>query len=219
MALDNAEWVDELSPINPLPTDSVGQGDYHIRTIKTVIDNTFVGEVGVDIYDSIGGPILVGPAAMNLLPSRVTALEGEIHNDFASPPQLGNVTPNTIAGTTGDFSGDVNLGGDVELTDGAKFTWGGDQILRFNGSSTQIGDATSNSVLRLSGGISTFSGDVDVAGQGRFFGDVLGTPSTFGVTLGTQAGGTFGAIEISGSAGGFIDFNLADSVDHHYRIL
>ena len=104
MALDNANYIAALSPADPLATDPVGEGDDHIRTVKTVLVNTFVGDIGAsDTYDSINGAVLIGPTVLNALPGRVTVVEGLV-NDLSSPPAIGDVAPNTGAFTTLDVT-------------------------------------------------------------------------------------------------------------------
>ena len=43
MGLESATWVDDLIITNPIGTDTIPQGDDHLRLIKTVMKNTFKG--------------------------------------------------------------------------------------------------------------------------------------------------------------------------------
>jgi len=63
-----------------------------------------------------------------------------------------NLTQTT--GTSATFSGSITL------SDAQPIKWGTENILSHNGTQTYLGDATSASVLTLSGGAATFAGDV-----------------------------------------------------------
>ena len=103
MALENAQWIDELVTTNPVFNDPVGQGDDHTRLLKVVLDNTFVG-AGGDIWDSVGGALLKGPAYLNALPA---ALDGVTAGDVTivgivsalnfAMPNLGKLTGRNFA--------------------------------------------------------------------------------------------------------------------------
>lgn len=41
MSLESASWVTQLVSTNPTATDKIGQGDDHLRMIKTVLQNSF----------------------------------------------------------------------------------------------------------------------------------------------------------------------------------
>ena len=41
MAVESASWVTELVDTNPVVGDPVGEGDDHLRMIKTVLKNSF----------------------------------------------------------------------------------------------------------------------------------------------------------------------------------
>ncbi len=47
MALETTTTIAGLDPNNPVPSDPVGQGDDHLRLIKTVLKDTFPGSSGV----------------------------------------------------------------------------------------------------------------------------------------------------------------------------
>jgi hypothetical protein len=68
MALEVANWIKELVPANPVPSDVIGEGDDHIRTTKLVLENTFKGDLSIpDEWDSSGGALLVGPIFLTSL--------------------------------------------------------------------------------------------------------------------------------------------------------
>lgn len=73
MALEVANWIDEIIKENPVANGPIGQGDDHLRLLKVVLTNTFLGDVvGGDIWDSTGGPLLKGPAFLNGLAADMT---------------------------------------------------------------------------------------------------------------------------------------------------
>ena len=41
MALESANWITQLVPTNPVVGDPVGEGDDHLRMLKTVLQNSF----------------------------------------------------------------------------------------------------------------------------------------------------------------------------------
>lgn len=43
MALESASWITQLVATNPASTDKIGQGDDHLRMVKTVLKNSFPG--------------------------------------------------------------------------------------------------------------------------------------------------------------------------------
>jgi hypothetical protein len=46
MSYEDANYISELVPANPLPGDPISQGDDHIRMIKATLQNTFPGAEG-----------------------------------------------------------------------------------------------------------------------------------------------------------------------------
>ena len=106
MSLDNAQWIAELSAADPQPDDLVGQGDDHIRTTKVVQVNTWVGNIGQsDVYDSVGGAVLVGPAELNSYPARVTELEDQLSGS-GEPVTITDLTATDLT-VTNPIAGDV----------------------------------------------------------------------------------------------------------------
>ena len=41
MSVETASWVTQLNTANPVVGDPVGEGDDHLRMIKTVLQNSF----------------------------------------------------------------------------------------------------------------------------------------------------------------------------------
>lgn len=56
MAIENASYVNQLVPLNPLSTDSVSQADDHLRMIKSALLNTF---------PNLDSPITATPSQLN----------------------------------------------------------------------------------------------------------------------------------------------------------
>jgi len=56
----------------------------------------------------------------------------------------------------------LNVAGSINLPDNKMLLWGGNSIVKHTGSSTQIGDNTSGSVLTLAGGDADFTGNVEM---------------------------------------------------------
>ena len=50
MGLETGTYIDSLNTSNPGATDSVAQGDDHIRLIKSTIKNTFPNITGKCIF-------------------------------------------------------------------------------------------------------------------------------------------------------------------------
>ena len=169
MALDNAQWIAELSVADPLPDDPVGQGDDHIRTCKTVLDNTFLGDVGAsDVWDSVNGALLVGPTELNSYPARIATIEdmlvggtnipGPLHVDgsvivFEGQFAVGgtNSIPLSLAGTSdvirgridNQGSGGINVNGWQLYSQGAfKGNFGWDEVTNITSLSGPNGSLT-----------------------------------------------------------------------------
>ena len=115
MALDNATYIAALSPADPAATDPVGEGDDHIRTLKVVLTNTFIGDIGnSDTYDSINGAVLIGPTELNGLPARIDAI-------LTAPTFTGpvTITPGNLVLTAGDIdvTGSIGATGNLNIVD------------------------------------------------------------------------------------------------------
>ena len=55
MALESADWVTQLVSTNPVVGDPVGQGDDHLRMIKTVLKNSFPSASTTAIMPNMSG--------------------------------------------------------------------------------------------------------------------------------------------------------------------
>ena len=55
MALESADWVTQLVSTNPVVGDPVGQGDDHLRMLKTVLKNSFPSTSTTAIVPNVSG--------------------------------------------------------------------------------------------------------------------------------------------------------------------
>ena len=55
MAVESASWVTQLVDTNPVVGDPVGEGDDHLRMIKTVLKNSFPSTSTTAIVPSMSG--------------------------------------------------------------------------------------------------------------------------------------------------------------------
>ena len=55
MALESADWVPQLVSTNPVVGDPVGEGDDHLRMLKTVLKNSFPSTSVTAIVPNMSG--------------------------------------------------------------------------------------------------------------------------------------------------------------------
>ena len=55
MAVESASWVTQLVDTNPVVGDPVGEGDDHLRMIKTVLKNSFPSTSTAAIIPNMSG--------------------------------------------------------------------------------------------------------------------------------------------------------------------
>ena len=55
MALETAAWVTQLVSTNPVVGDPVGQGDDHLRMLKTVLKNSFPSTSTTAVVPNMSG--------------------------------------------------------------------------------------------------------------------------------------------------------------------
>ena len=55
MALESADWVTQLVSTNPVVGDAVGEGDDHLRMLKTVLKNSFPSSSTAAIVPDVSG--------------------------------------------------------------------------------------------------------------------------------------------------------------------
>ena len=55
MAVESASWVTQLVDTNPVVGDPVGEGDEHLRMLKTVLKNSFPSGSTTAIVPNVSG--------------------------------------------------------------------------------------------------------------------------------------------------------------------
>ena len=55
MAVETATWVTQLVSTNPVVGDTVGEGDDHLRMLKTVLKNSFQSTSTTAIVPNVSG--------------------------------------------------------------------------------------------------------------------------------------------------------------------
>jgi hypothetical protein len=154
MGVESASWVTQLDATNPVVGDPVGEGDDHLRMIKTVLKNSFPSSSTSAIVPNVSGnqnKLLSTDGTDNVWTSNVVNAElknySETTNVIGSigggtqdlDLSLGNVfsaTVNTSAttftfsnppasGTAGSFTLILTNGGSQTVTWPASAKWGG----------------------------------------------------------------------------------------------
>lgn len=161
MALETSTYINGLVATNPTSTDNVGDGDNHIRLLKSTIKATFPNITGaltathtaIDLAiptvnaatdANTASTIVKRDASGNFTAGTVTAaLTGNVTGNVT-----GDVTGNVVGNVTGDQTGD--MAGDVYAQDGTS-------IVLQNG--TDGSDATFTGKLATARAI-TLTGDV-----------------------------------------------------------
>ena len=104
MGVESATYISELVPANPLAGDAVGEGDNHLRMLKTVLQTQFSGLAGTTA-------ITADESEMNLLDGKTVIGDAVLASDQSwSGSQRG--TPQTI--TQGTL---------IDLDTGNNFLW------------------------------------------------------------------------------------------------
>ena len=161
MALETSTYINGLVATNPTSTDNVGDGDNHIRLLKSTIKATFPNITGaltsthtaIDLAiptvnaatdANTASAIVKRDASGNFSAGTVTAaLTGNVTGNVT-----GDVTGNVVGDVTGDLTGD--MAGDVYAQDGTS-------VVLQNG--TDGSDATFTGKLATARAI-TLTGDV-----------------------------------------------------------
>ena len=55
MALESANWITQLVQANPVDGDPVGEGDDHLRMLKTVLKNSFPSASTTAVIPNVSG--------------------------------------------------------------------------------------------------------------------------------------------------------------------
>lgn len=116
MALESASYITQLVDTNPASTDLVGQGDDHIRMVKTVLKNSFPGtSTQAIIPDPTGnaGKYLTTDGTNNAWSDSISAdINGSALQNYAE-------TINALGTVSGAVSIDLALGNVVTMTTSA----------------------------------------------------------------------------------------------------
>lgn len=115
MALESASYITQLVDTNPASTDLVGQGDDHIRMVKTVLKNSFPGNsTQAVIPDPSGnaGKFLTTDGTNNAWSDSISAdINGSSLQNYAE-------TINALGTRSGAVTIDLALGNVITLTTG-----------------------------------------------------------------------------------------------------
>jgi hypothetical protein len=208
MALESASYISELTATNPTASDSVAQGDDHLRMLKTVLKTQFSGLTGTTAIAS-------SEAELNILDG-VTATAAEL-----------NYLDITTLGTSADSkaltqaSGVVTIVGDVKITGTTPLLTIGDAgaedtTLLFDGNAQDyyiaLDDSADDLLIGLGSTVGTTPAiSIDENLAVKTYGDITMTGTTPTLTIG-DAGAEDTKIVFDGNAKDFY-VALDDSAD------
>jgi hypothetical protein len=116
MALETSTYINGLVATNPTSTDNVGDGDNHIRLLKSTIKATFPNISGAltASHTAIDGSVSTVNAATNANTAS-TLVKRDGSGNFSAGTITAALTGNVTGNVTGDVTGNVtgNLTGDV----------------------------------------------------------------------------------------------------------
>jgi len=113
MALETATYINQLVITNPTSSDGVGDGDNHLRLIKTAIKQTFPNLTGAvsSTHSAINSAVVTANAATNTNTAS-TVVKRDVSGNFSagtiSAALTGDVTGNVTGSVTGNVSGNVS---------------------------------------------------------------------------------------------------------------
>jgi len=208
MALESASYISELTATNPTASDSVAQGDDHLRLLKTVLKTQFSGLTGTTAIAS-------SEAELNILDG-VTATATEL-----------NYLDITTLGTSADSkaltqaSGVVTIVGDVKITGTTPLLTIGDAgaedtTILFDGNAQDyyiaLDDSADDLLIGLGSTVGTTPAiSIDENLAVKTYGDITMTGTTPTLTIG-DAGAEDTKIVFDGNAKDFY-VALDDSAD------
>ena len=208
MALESASYISELTATNPTASDSVAQGDDHLRMLKTVLKTQFSGLTGTTAIAS-------SEAELNILDG-VTATAAEL-----------NYLDITTLGTSADSkaltqaSGVVTIVGDVKITGTTPLLTIGDAgaedtTILFDGNAQDyyiaLDDSADDLLIGLGSTVGTTPAiSIDENLAVKTYGDITMTGTTPTLTIG-DAGAEDTKIVFDGNAKDFY-VALDDSAD------
>lgn len=174
MALETSTYINGLVATNPTSTDNVGDGDNHIRLLKSTIKSTFPNITGAvtATHSAIDSGIALANTATNAnTASSIVKRDasgnfsaGAITADLTGTV-TGNVTGNITGNVTGDVTGDLT--GDVA---GDVYAQNGTSVVLQNGTdgtdATFTGKLATARAIALTGdvtGTANFDGSADIS--------------------------------------------------------
>jgi len=234
MALDSANYIDELSITDPTATDPVSEGDDQIRTVKRAVKQSFPsvdiavnaihtsssaptvslaeGLVWIDTSAGAGNHVakIYDGSSFIVLPFSVeTAQTVDINGGTIDGTVIGGATPAAISGTTLDASTSLVLatGATVTGIDNATVGTGSATLLATQGAIKTYVDAT---VTGEDLDITTDSGTIDIDLDSETL-TVAG-----GAGLDTAATGTTVTVKVTD--GGVTNAKLADMAANTVKV-
>lgn len=145
MGLETASYINGLNISNPTSNDNVGDGDNHIRLIKTVLKQTFQADDG----NGLTGAITATHTQLNTAATDVGAATNAntantlVKRDANGSFEITNITGNVTGNLIGDMQGDVFASNGVNKvlengTDGTDATFTGSVTGNVTGSASSI---------------------------------------------------------------------------------
>jgi hypothetical protein len=193
MALETATFINQLNPANPSPTDLIGQGDDHIRLLKSVLQETFpniTGAVTLD-QDELNG-VLAAIAGAGVPTGAITAWYGS----SGSVPTGWHVCDGTTGIARSDGTGTIDvpdLRNLVILGAGSLAAQGTPYGSGSSSATTAAAGAHSHSTTAGEGGHAHTG--VSVAGHALVVSEIPAHTHTVGVDGGHGSGGSGNTIE------------------------
>lgn len=108
MALETSTYIDGLVATNPTSTDNVGDGDNHIRLLKSTIKATFPNITGAvtGTHTAINSAVSTANAATNANTAS-TIVKRDSSGNFSAGTITGALTGNVTGNLTGNVTGNV----------------------------------------------------------------------------------------------------------------
>ena len=162
MALETATFINGLVITNPTSSDDVGDGDNHIRLLKSTIKSTFPNITGAvtGTHTAINSAVTGFSSATNANTAS-TIVQRDASGNFSAgtitAALTGNVSGNVTGNVTGNLTGDVNgnaSGSSGSCTGNAATAtkWANARTITLSGDTTgSVGlDGSSNVTLSVS---------------------------------------------------------------------
>lgn len=174
MGLETATYINGLNISNPTSNDNVGDGDNHLRLLKTVLRQTFAANDG----NGLTGAITATHTQINTAATDVGAATDAntastiVRRDASGNFTVGTITGNVNGNLVGDMQGDIYAHNGVNKilengTDGSNASFTGDVTGNVTGNVT--GSAASITTTSVSADVNhrmVFGQDKTVAADG-----------------------------------------------------